>query len=100
YDPSQPWGHFTNVVTLYLLGSIAIVILLIASLNYVLMALAAGSARAQEVAVRKAMGASRARIAFQFCLETQMIVLLACCGGLLLAYLLLPVLNSIVGEVI
>jgi putative ABC transport system permease protein len=98
YTPSQPWGHYTNVVTLYLLGSIATVILLIASLNYVLMALAVGSSRAQEVSIRKVMGASRVRIAFQFCLETQLIVLLACCGGLLLTYLLLPVLNSIVGE--
>jgi putative ABC transport system permease protein len=98
YNPSQPWGHHTNVAVLLLLGSIATVILLIACLNYILMALATGAARAREVAMRKAMGAGRVRIAIGFCFETQLIVLIACCFGLLIAYLLLPFTNTILGE--
>ncbi len=93
YNVSNPWGHYTNAKNIYQLACLVIIILLIASLNYILLTVSNASSRSQEVGVRKVMGANRLSIILQFWAETQVVVILSVLAGLLLASLLLPLFN-------
>ncbi len=93
YNVSAGWGHYTNAKNIYQLACLVIVILLIASLNYILLAVSNASSRSQEVGVRKVMGANRRSIIMQFWVETQVIAVLSVLAGLILANLFLPLFN-------
>lgn len=95
YNPSEPWGHYTNSRNIYVLSCLAVVILLIAALNYVLLSVAGVAARAQEASVRKVMGAGKTSILLQFWVETQLLVLAAVGAGMLLAWVLMPMFNML-----
>lgn len=96
YNSSRGWGHYTDAKNIYQLACLAIIIMLIASLNYVLLTISNASARTQEVGVRKVMGAERRSIIMQFWIESQTIVLVAVIAGLLLTNLFMPLFNKAV----
>ncbi|HEY4112409.1 ABC transporter permease [Puia sp.] len=98
YNPSTIWGHYTNQKAIYQLFCIVGVILLLASLNYVLITVSNAAARSQEVGVRKVMGAARRSIVLQSWLETQVTVGVAVGFGLLLSWLGMPLLKSVLGS--
>ncbi|MBS1916752.1 MAG: ABC transporter permease [Bacteroidetes bacterium] len=98
YNVSGPWGHYTNAKNIYQLACLVIIILLIASLNYVLLVISNAASRSQEVGVRKVMGANRRAIILQFWVETQIVVVIAVIIGLALTSLMLPLFNSIIGS--
>jgi putative ABC transport system permease protein len=97
YNISSPWGHYTDAKNIYQLACLVIIILLIASLNYVLLVISNASARSQEVGVRKVMGANRKSIIMQFWVETQIIISISVIIGLVLTLFLLPLFNNITG---
>ena len=97
YNVSSPWGHYTNAKNIYQLVCLVIIILLIASLNYVLLVVSNAAARSQEVGVRKVMGANRRSIILQFWVETQILVLISVMIGLILTIWLLPLFDNIIG---
>ncbi len=97
YNVSSPWGHYTNAKNIYQLVCLVIIILLIASLNYVLLVISNAAARSQEVGVRKVMGANRRSIILQFWVETQILVLISVIIGLVLTIWLLPLFDNIIG---
>ncbi|MES1226959.1 MAG: ABC transporter permease, partial [Bacteroidota bacterium] len=98
YNASGPWGHYTNAKNIYQLVCLVIIILLIASLNYVLLVISNAASRSQEVGVRKVMGANRRAIILQFWVETQIIVVISVIIGLILTSLMLPLFNSMIGS--
>lgn len=95
YNSSQPWGHFTDAKSIYQLVCLVIIILLIASLNYVLLAITNGAARSQEIGVRKVLGANRRTVILQFWTETQLIIFISIGFGLLLLHPLLLLFNDV-----
>ncbi|MFN8291377.1 MAG: ABC transporter permease [Chitinophagaceae bacterium] len=95
YNSSYPWGHYTNQENMYELGLLALVILLIACVNYVLLSLTNTVSRSQEVGIRKTMGAGRRNIVLQFLLETQLLVLFSVLAGIVICVSTLPFFNSI-----
>lgn len=97
YNVSSPWGHYTNAKNIYQLACLVIIILLIASLNYILLAVSNASSRSQEVGVRKVMGANRRSIIMQFWVETQVIVIVAVIVGLVLSAILVSQFNYVLG---
>lgn len=87
----------SDVRYVYIFGSIALLILVIAALNFINLSTARAATRAREVGVRKVNGASRASLIGKFMGEA----LLVCGTGAILAgflaQLLLPSLNLILG---
>jgi putative ABC transport system permease protein len=100
YSLTDGWGHYTNLSNIYLLCCIALVVLLIATVNYILLSLTNTVSRSQEVGVRKTIGAKRKQIVVQFWIETILITLIAVVAGILLALLFIPLFNNLTGSAI
>lgn len=97
-EASNPVGPVGSLSYLYILGSIAAFILFIACINFMNLATAKATVRAQEVGIRKVIGATRATLLKQFLSEA----FLYACFAIVLAYaianLALPVFNQLMGR--
>ncbi|WP_242929561.1 FtsX-like permease family protein, partial [Pontibacter vulgaris] len=87
-----------NITYVKALSIIAIFILLIACFNFVNLATAKSMQRAKEVGVRKAIGASKMQLMFQFLGETIILTLISVIFSAALTSLLLPSLNAFTGK--
>jgi len=84
-----------NATTLYILGSIAAFVLLIACINFMNLSTARSAKRAKEVGVRKVMGAEKRSLVFQFLSESILMSGLALLLAIGLAQLLLPFFDNL-----
>ncbi|MEO5890545.1 MAG: ABC transporter permease [Ferruginibacter sp.] len=84
-----------NITYLYILGSIAAFILLIACINFMNLSTARSEKRAKEVGVRKVMGAEKSSLIWQFLGESFIMCLIALVLALALAWIFLPLFNNI-----
>ncbi len=82
----------------YILSGIALLVLLLAGINYVTLAVGRSLGRAREVGVRKVAGANRLQLMQQFWSEALLVALISVGVGLALAGLALPVFNQIAGK--
>lgn len=78
--------------------TIAIFILLLASINYVNLATASSVKRAQEVGVRKVMGANRKNVFLHFISEAFILVLGSTVAALVIVEMSFPTLNRFAGK--
>ncbi len=78
----------------YVLLIIAVVVVLIASFNYMNLSTARSMDRAKEIGIRKVMGAGAGSLGMQFYYEAFLMVTLATIAGIGLGRLLLPFLND------
>ena len=78
--------------------AIAVVILLIASINYMNLSTAFSLKRRKEIAVKKTIGASRGRLMVQFLGESLIVSLIAFVLGILFVELFLPEFNALSGK--
>lgn len=90
--------HSGNLRHTYMLIGIALLILLIAWFNYVNLSTATIWRRANEVGVRKAIGASRTSLMGQLLGESMLLNALAFGAGLLLVQVLQPFFNDMIGN--
>lgn len=81
-----------------LFSGIALIILLIACINFMNLATAQAAKRLKEVGVKKALGIHRQSLVFQFLTESVMLALIALVTALLFVYLFLPGFNNLVGK--
>ncbi|MCX8489768.1 MAG: FtsX-like permease family protein, partial [Cyclobacteriaceae bacterium] len=81
-----------------LFSSIALFVLVIASINYSNLATARSIKRSKETGVRKVMGSTRTQLVFFFLLESAFYCLLALSLALLVSWLLLPHFNELVDK--
>ncbi len=84
-----------NLKLIYTLGSIALLILLIATINYINLSMAGSSKRLNEVGIKKIAGVENWQLIRQFLVESILISLLAMILGLFLAWILTPSINSL-----
>lgn len=84
-----------SMVYVYIFAAVAVLLLLVAAINYINMATAHSSKRAKEIGIRKAIGAYNGQIAVQFLAESIIIAMAAMVLSVLLVELLLPYFNSI-----
>lgn len=81
-----------------LLSIAAVLILLLASINFINLSTARSAKRAKETGVRKVLGSYGANLKIQFLTESVIITTLALLVSLCIVYLLLPQFNSITGK--
>ena len=90
----KPPASRTTIIALSL---VALLILLIAAINFANLSAARSTLRAREVALRKAVGARRRQILAQFLVEAVTLAALAALLGLAVAELALPWLGGLLG---
>ena len=83
-----------NRTTVFALAGVAILILLIASINFANLTAARSELRAREVALRKVVGASRRQILVQFLVEALFLTMVAGLLALVLVELSLPYIGA------
>ncbi|MBC7919709.1 MAG: ABC transporter permease [Ferruginibacter sp.] len=81
----------------YVLGTIALFVLVIAGINFTTLSIGRSAGRAREVGVRKVMGAGRNQLIRQFWGEALLMTGLAVVLGAVLARILLPAFNQLAG---
>jgi len=91
YDLSPPG----SIWYVYLLGAIALLVLIIACINYINMATAQGAKRAMEVGLRKTVGASGYQLFSQFMVEAFCLVSLSLLISLAITRTFLPYFNNL-----
>ena len=89
-DINGSMGDIADADRLYVFGIIALVVLVMAGINYVNLATARAINRMKESGMRKIMGAKRNNLLSQFMVESGMLVFGSLLIALLLANLLLP----------
>ncbi len=89
-----------NIKYVYMLGVISFLILLIAWFNYINLSTANSFKRANEVGVRKVIGASKKNLVIQFISESLLINILAFLLAIILVVALQPLFNKLVDETI
>lgn len=93
-----PDGTSTVLKTVKIFTIIAILILLIACINYVNLSTARAILRSKEVSIRKIIGAARRQLMIQFVIETLLYFSIALCLAFGAMALLMPVYNNIAGK--
>ncbi len=87
-----------NAEYVYIFSGIALMILLIACVNFMNLSTARSSNRAKEVGVRKVLGSLRKNLIQQFLTESFLISFIALALAILIAWLLLPYFNQLAGK--
>ena len=87
-----------NIRNLYIIGIVALLVLAIASINYMNLATAQATQRAREVGVRKVTGATQPQLIVQFLTEATLQTLAALPLAILVADLTLPAFEMIIGR--
>jgi putative ABC transport system permease protein len=90
--------HLGDITSLYLYTVIAVVIMLIACINFMNLYTANSELRAKEIGMRKVLGAYRRQLVLQFLSESFVFAILALPVAMLLAELALPQFNLITGK--
>jgi putative ABC transport system permease protein len=88
----------SSMNVIYVFGSIAVFILLIASINFMNLSTAKAAKRANEVGIRKTAGALRRQLVGQFLTESLLLSLVSSVLALVLAQLALPAFNTLLNK--
>lgn len=86
------------VNSLYLFSFLAVLILLVACINYMNLATARSAGRAKEIGLRKVVGAAKKNIVKQFLVESVLFASFALVLSLILVDIFLPVFNELSGK--
>jgi len=86
-----------DIQYVYIFGSIAVIMLLIAGINFMNLSTAGAAKRAKEVGIRKVMGSVKGELIHQFLLESVLLTAMALLLAVLLVQLALPIFNDLAG---
>ncbi|MEO1051112.1 MAG: ABC transporter permease [Bacteroidota bacterium] len=96
YEGAVQSGGRISYVRLF--STVAIFILLIACINFMNLSTAKAARRMKEVGIKKANGASRWSLIYQYLSESTIIALFSMCIAALMVWILLPQYNEITGK--
>ena len=86
------------IVYVYVFSAIAVIVLLIACINFMNLTTARSSIRVNEIGIRKVCGGDRKDLIIQFLGEFMGLALIALIGAVVLVYFLLPGFNSLAAK--
>lgn len=81
----------------YILGGIALLILIIACVNFMTLSISRSTSRAKEVGIRKTIGAERRHLMYQFWGEALLMTVFSVGLGVIISEFLLPFFNQLSG---
>ncbi|MEE4115875.1 MAG: ABC transporter permease [Marinilabiliaceae bacterium] len=91
----QPTGSIQYVI---IFGIVAVLLLLIATLNYINLATARSAKRSKEISLRKVVGSNRGPLIAQFLAESSFLTVISLVLGVILIIIFLPKLNMLSGK--
>lgn len=94
YDLSQSG----DIKYVYIFGAVAVIMLVIACINFMNLSTAGSSKRAREVGVRKVMGSEKKELVLQFLLESVLLTSIALILAIIFGLLALPLFNDLSGK--
>lgn len=94
----NPLGGSSNIMYIYVLGTAALFIMIIACINFMNLATARSASRGKEVGIRKTLGSSRSTLAGQFLMESLFYSLIAAVIACLMIDFALPGFNNLAGK--
>ncbi len=94
------YSGFAGEWAVWIFGSLALLIMVIASINYMNLASARASVRAKEVGIRKVSGAFRNQLIFQFLGESLLTSFISLIIALLMCELLMPQFNILIEKTV
>jgi ABC-type antimicrobial peptide transport system permease subunit len=107
YYKSRLYSEFENGINaggriqqVLLFGTVAILILIMACINFMNLSTARSASRGREVGIRKSIGAQKKGLIIQFISESMLMSYIALLFALVLVQLLLPFLNDVTGKLI
>lgn len=95
HKTSSGSANSNSITYIYIIGTIAIFILLLACINFMNLTTAKSAQRAGEVGIRKSMGAIKTNLIRQFLGESMIIVMFALLASFLIVLLALPLFNDV-----
>ena len=94
-----PWlSHISNIKYIYIFGSIAVFIILLACVNFMNLSTARASSRMKEVGIRKVSGSTKAQLIRQFLSEAVLYSFISSAIAVMLVLLLLKGFSLIIDE--
>lgn len=91
-------GSDGGIGTVRIFIGVALMILIIASINYINLSTARSLSRSKEVGIRKIIGAGRKELFFQFMLETTLYFTIAAILAISIVFIFLPFFNNFSGK--
>ncbi|WP_462249168.1 ABC transporter permease [Ferruginibacter sp.] len=92
---SNGLSNWSDSTYSYILSGLALLILIIACINFINIALARSMQRSKEIGIRKVSGSSRRQVIVQFLSESFVVTVIAFATALLLVQLAIPFFNTI-----
>lgn len=94
-----PWlSHISNIKYIYIFGSIALFIIILACVNFMNLSTARSAKRAKEVGIRKVTGSTRGQLVRQFLAEAFLYSIISSMIAVILVAVLLKPFSDITGE--
>lgn len=87
-----------DITYVYIFGAVAVMMLLIACINFMNLSTAGSSKRAREVGVRKVMGSAKSELVGQFLTESILLTAIAMVLAAMLCFAALPLFNQLSGK--
>ena len=97
-DFAYDLGQHGDIKYVYIFGAVAIIMLIIACINFMNLSTAGASKRAREVGVRKVMGSQKSELVGQFLIESILITSISLILATLFGMLSLPLFNELSGK--
>ena len=95
---SYDMGNGGDIKYVYIFGAVAIIMLLIACINFMNLSTAGASKRAREVGVRKVMGSEKIELVWQFLMESVLLTSIALVLAIIFGFVAMPLFNNLSGK--
>ncbi|MDV3310555.1 MAG: ABC transporter permease [Cyclobacteriaceae bacterium] len=100
FDKDVQWVNegSGDILYVYIFAGVALLIIIVACINYMNLATARSARRSKEIGLRKSLGSVRGQLIMQFMMESFLMVFAAFVMSLVLVAVFLPVFNAIAGK--